>query len=162
MHIRDLTKLVVVGFLFSLLAACGGGGTSRDCAPTNPNCNDPEQIINVLGADGPMGNAVVELFRLSDFLGQPPSPPSLLDADARTDATGLATLTLKAADEDGSKPGDGPFLLRISSNGGTIDTTTGEAPAITSVSTIISAAQFHNRASTRFYATPFTLSLIHI
>ena len=156
MHIRDLTKLVVVGFLFSLLAACGGGGTSRDCAPTNPNCNDPEQTINVLGADGPMGNAVVELFRLSDFLGQPPSPPSLLDADARTDANGLATLTLKAADEDGSKPGDGPFLLRISSNGGTIDTTTGEAPAITSVSTIISAAQFANRASTRFYATPFT------
>ena len=156
MHIRDLTKLVVVGFLFSLLAACGGGGTSRDCVPTNPNCNDPEQTINVLGADGPMANAVVELFRLSDFLGQPPSPPSLLDADARTDANGLATLTLKAADEDGSKPGDGPFLLRISSNGGTIDTTTGEAPAITSVSTIISAAQFANRASTRFYATPFT------
>ncbi|MDG2078978.1 MAG: thrombospondin type 3 repeat-containing protein [Pseudomonadales bacterium] len=156
MHIRDLTKLVVVGFLFSLLAACGGGGTSRDCAPTNPNCNDPEQIINVQGADGPMANAVVELFRLSDFLGQPPSPPSLLDADARTDANGLATLTLKAADEDGSKPGDGPFLLRISSNGGTSDTTTGEAPAITSVGTIISAAQFANRASTRFYATPFT------
>jgi hypothetical protein len=82
MHIRDLSKLVVVGFLFSLLAACGGGGTSKDCAPTNPNCNDPEQIISVLGADGPMANAVVELFRLSDFLAQPPSPPSLLDADA--------------------------------------------------------------------------------
>ena len=156
MHIRDLSKLVVVGFLFSLLAACGGGGTSKDCAPTNPNCNDPEQIISVLGADGPMANAVVELFRLSDFLAQPPSPPSLLDADARTDATGLATLTLKAVDEDGGKPGDGPFLLRISSNGGTIDTTTGETPAITSVSTIISAAQFANRANTRFYATPFT------
>ena len=156
MHIRDLSKLVVVGFLFSLLAACGGGGTSKDCAPANPNCNDPEQIINVLGADGPMANAVVELFRLSDFLGQPPSPPSLLDADARTDASGLATLTLKAVDEDGGKPGDGPFLLRISSNGGTIDTTTGETPAITSVSTIISAAQFGNRANTRFYATPFT------
>ena len=156
MHIRDLSKLVVVGFLFSLVAACGGGGTSKDCAPTNPNCNDPEQIISVLGADGPMANAVVELFRLSDFLAQPPSPPSLLDADARTDATGLATLTLKAVDEDGGKPGDGPFLLRISSNGGTIDTTTGETPAITSVSTIISAAQFANRANTRFYATPFT------
>ena len=156
MHIRDLSKLVVVGFLFSLLAACGGGGTSKDCAPTNPNCNDPEQIISVLGADGPMASAVVELFRLSDFLAQPPSPPSLLDADARTDATGLATLTLKAVDEDGGKPGDGPFLLRISSNGGTIDTTTGETPAITSVSTIISAAQFANRANTRFYATPFT------
>ncbi|MDA7855744.1 thrombospondin type 3 repeat-containing protein [Pseudomonadales bacterium] len=156
MHIRDLSKLVVVGFLFALLAACGGGGTSKDCAPTNPNCNDPEQIISVLGADGPMANAVVELFRLSDFLAQPPSPPSLLDADARTDATGLATLTLKAVDEDGGKPGDGPFLLRISSNGGTIDTTTGETPAITSVSTIISAAQFANRANTRFYATPFT------
>jgi len=100
--------------------------------------------------------SVVELFRLSDFLAQPPSPPSLLDADARTDATGLATLTLKAVDEDGGKPGDGPFLLRIIANGGTIDTTTGETPAITSVSTIISAAQFANRANTRFYATPFT------
>ena len=89
-------------------------------------------------------------------MAQPPSSPALLDADARTDATGLATLTLKAVDEDGGKPGDGPFLLRISSNGGTIDTTTGETPAITSVSTIISAAQFANRANTRFYATPFT------
>ncbi|MBT8149272.1 MAG: hypothetical protein KJO24_05035, partial [Gammaproteobacteria bacterium] len=111
-----------------------------------------------MGADGPMANAVVELFRLADLLNEPPSAPNLLSASATTDANGLGSgLVLKAADQNGLVPGPGPFLLRISAGASTIDTTTGAAPAIRSVSTVITASAYASRTgSTRFYATPFT------
>ncbi|MGB5326106.1 MAG: hypothetical protein WBN40_11875, partial [Pseudomonadales bacterium] len=106
-----------------------------------------------------MAFAIVELFRLSDYLSSPLGAPNLVESSVRSDATGLASgVRLKQSDANGAPAGPGPFVLQVRVDPGlTIDTTTGVEPAVKTVRTIITSADFAARdANTQFYATPLT------
>ncbi|MBT8151474.1 MAG: thrombospondin type 3 repeat-containing protein, partial [Gammaproteobacteria bacterium] len=159
MFLRNTARLAALGLLSFILVACGGSSSSTSCASVNANCNDPVQSFNALGADGPMAFAIIELFRLSDYLLSPIGAPNLLDASARSDANGQALgLNISQSDGNGNPPGAGPFVLQVRVDAGTtLDTTTGSEPVIKAVRSIITAADFAARSDTTFfYATPLT------
>ncbi|NNM10588.1 MAG: hypothetical protein HKO60_01535, partial [Pseudomonadales bacterium] len=159
MFLRNTARLAALGLLSFILVACGGSSSSTSCASVNANCNDPVQSFNALGADGPMAFAIIELFRLSDYLLSPIGAPNLLDASARSDANGQALgLNISQSDGNGNPPGAGPFVLQVRVDAGTtLDTTTGAEPVIKAVRSIITAADFAARSDTTFfYATPLT------
>ncbi len=119
-----------------------------DIADEEPN--DPAiqfyPRISVMGIDGPMANAVINVYKLQDYLANTTS----FVASAVSDNVGFADGLLMTGDS-----GNGPFVVEVSSEAATIDTTTGAQPVIGVVRTIVTEEQYGGD-QTRFYATPLT------
>lgn len=119
-----------------------------DIADEEPN--DPAiqfyPRISVMGIDGPMANAVINVYKLQDYLANTTS----FVVSAASDNVGFADGLLMTGDS-----GNGPFVVEVSSEAATIDTTTGAQPVIGVVRTIVTEAQYGSD-QTRFYATPLT------
>lgn len=167
MRFISLAKLAATSMVLGFLASCGGSSSSSGCLANDLSCQGTPETINALGSDGPLANAVVEVFRLQDYLNGAPAPENLvLEAGTLSGSDGLINnLELKLT------AGTGPFVLQVSANpaGGTIDTTTGLEPVITSVRTIIRSNDFGQRNDemihpngVRFYATAFTTMAIDL
>ncbi|MDG2035493.1 MAG: thrombospondin type 3 repeat-containing protein, partial [Pseudomonadales bacterium] len=149
MCLRTLAKFCAIGVSVFVLAACGGGsGSSSD-----PAAPETGNTISVFGSDGPMAGADVAVYDLQAYLDNSTTAESLLAAPAMTDAvTALADdleLSLDA--------GLGPYMVVITANGTTTDLSTGVAPAISEVKTIVTSL-----SDARTYATPLTTIAVAI
>lgn len=154
MRLRTLGKIISAGFFVTVLAACGGGGSNSGCSADNPDCNTGQlgATINALGVDGPLLDAAVDVFALQDYLDSGTGAPSLLTSAIRSNATTGLIDNL----ELNSSAGVGPFVLVVTADGATTDLTTGAAPVLGSVTTIITAAEYARTPQPRFYATGLT------
>ena len=148
MFLRSWAKYFVVSFFVLALAACGRGSSNQDIA--SPETGN---TISILGSDGPMAGAIVAVYRLGDYLTDPEKAVNQLVAEVTTTSidTALAdNLELKL------NAGLGPFMVvvKAAEDDSTIDLTTGNAPVINEVKTIVSQEDF--LTGVRFYATPLT------
>lgn len=120
------------------------------CDVADEEPNDPAiqfyPRISVMGVDGPMANAVINVYKLQDYLATTTS--SL--ASAMSDNLGFADGLLMTGDSS-----NGPFVVEVSTEVATIDTTTGAQPVIGVVKTIVTEEQYGGDQA-RFYATPLT------
>lgn len=142
MH-RPIAKLSSVFLPMLLVVGCGGGSSSPGVSPPPP----PPVQITVLGAGvkGPLTGAQVVVFSIdetvSDWKGVEIDTGETDNAAAIIDLEIPATVT-------------GLVLLEFTADGDTIDITTGLAPALTVVRTIVDASRIS--AGDSIYATPLT------
>jgi hypothetical protein len=153
-----LNKLILLCTLATLVQACGDGSSSNSNTPTNSTTTPspptniappaaPEATTPISGSavKGPLVGALVQAHEfdpsaenfIGDLLdvGETGPDSAVTDVAIPTSYTGIVILVV-TADED------------------TIDLTTGEAPVITRLTTVISAAQLS--AQIPIYATPLT------
>ena len=141
------SQLVLFCTLIMLLQACGGGVSTPNPPVDDPPTTSSESTTEISGSavKGPLIGAIVQAHQFSasaeNFIGD------LLD----TGETG----------SDGAIRGveipdsyTGTVVLVVTADADTLDLTTGEAPVITRLITIISADQLS--AETPIYATPLT------
>ena len=141
-----LQNFSFVLFCFFALSACDfNSSSSSEREKGNP--------ISIMGVDGPMAGADVEVYDLQAYLDNSDTAPSLLYRPAITNpVTALADdleLQLDA--------GLGPYLVVVTANSTTIDLTTGEAPVVREVKTILQLLD-----DSRIYATPLTSLAVDI
>ena len=146
MRLGLIQKLSVIATFAVALSACDFD--SQD-TPEREQGNP----IDIMGVDGPMAGADVEVYDLQAFLDDPSAAGSLLFQPATTDpVTALADdieLTLDA--------GVGPFMIVVTANATTTDLTTGEAPVVGEVKTILNLLD-----DGRVYASPLTSLAVDI
>ena len=63
MCLRSLAKYFTVSFFVLVLTACGSSSSNQD--GTSP---ETQNTISILGSDGPMAGAKVEVFVLAEYL----------------------------------------------------------------------------------------------
>jgi hypothetical protein len=139
-------------FCFFALSACDFNSSSSSSS-SNSSEREKGNPINIMGVDGPMAGADVEVYDLQAYLDNSDTAPSLLYRPAITNpVTALADdleLQLDA--------GLGPYLVMVTANSTTIDLTTGEAPVVREVKTILQLLD-----DSRIYATPLTSLAVDI
>ena len=138
---------------FSFVIFCFFALTACDFNSNNSSEREKGNPISIMGVDGPMAGADIEVYDLQDFLDDPNAASSLLYQPATTDIiTALADdieLTLNA--------GVGPFMVVVTANATTTDLTTGEAPVVGEVKTILNLLD-----DGRVYASPLTSLAVDI
>ncbi len=131
------------------LSACGGGGGGGDDDPVVVTSSP--KTINGGGVKGPLANAVVTAFKFDpaqpDFKGVVVATGTTNSAAA---ITGLALPT----------PLNPPYILEFTSNPGTTDITTGVAPVIATMRTVITQSLLDSGG--QIYATPLTTMAVDI
>lgn len=130
-----MLKTVSVGVtLLILLAGCGGGSGSSSPATSQP---PPPSSLSGAGVKGPLTDAQVTAYLVDptaqDFKG------TLLD-EGTTDANAMIVDLAIAGDTEGL------VLLEFTSTADTVDITTGEAPLLSALRTIVDAQQIHSGA----------------
>ena len=134
-----LNRLLIV-MLTLLLTACGGGGGGV-----------PSEAVTGGAVKGPLANAVVTAYALNTgFAGffDPDNPVASGVTDARAALSGLA-LPL---------PLTPPYILVVGSDANTVDLTTGSAPVITTLRTVLTGEMLTalQAGTEKNYATPLT------
>ena len=146
-------KVLIITLLTIFLLACG-----QDVEIDERKVQD---TINVMGVDGPMANASINIYKLQDYLN---------NFSATTNATSTAGLTPVASGISDSlgmldslpmdlNSGNGPFLIEVTSNPTTIDLTTNQYPVVDTVRSIITSDQYGGDRN-RFYATALTTLVV--
>jgi hypothetical protein len=153
-----LNKLILLCTFAALVQACGDGSSSNSSTPTNatttpsPPANiappaAPEATTAISGSavKGPLIGALVQAHefdpRAENFIGD------LIDAGETGSDSAVTGVEIPASYT-------GTVILVVTADEDTIDLTTGEAPVITRLTTVISAAQLS--AQIPIYATPLT------
>lgn len=81
MCLRSLAKYFTVSFFVLVLTACGSSSSNQD--GTSP---ETQNTISILGSDGPMAGAKVEVFVLAEYLTDSDNDENVLaDETAITD-----------------------------------------------------------------------------
>ena len=127
-----LAALVAIG-----LSACGGGGGGND-GPTS-------QGVGGGGVKGPLANATVTAYAFDA------SAAGFKGAVVDTGTTGADT---KITGLSLPLPLTPPYILEFTSTSGTTDITTGQAPVITTMRTVLTQALLDSGED--IYATPLT------
>ena len=140
--------LLVVGILS--LAACSGGGSSSSSAPPASGGSTSTSISGG-GVKGPLAGAVVTVYAV-DY-----SAPDFKGAVVGTGSTNaqaqIQNLSLPF-------PLNPPYILEITSDADTTDITTGMAPVITTMRTVITQSLLDG--GEQIYATPLTTMAVDI
>ena len=142
-------RLSLVAVCISFLVACGSSNTES----TKPTDSTSHNSLSVMGVDGPMAGADVDVFDLQAYLDDSLAAPSLLLSPATTDSVSALAENIDLIESAGS----GPFIVTVTANAFTIDLTTGLSPVIGSVSTIIPELN-----DNRVYASPLTTLAVAI
>ena len=142
-------RVSLMAVCISFLVACGGSNTESSKSTDSTSHNS----LSVMGVDGPMAGADVDVFDLQAYLDDAQSAPSLLLSPSITDSDSALAENLALIESAGS----GPFIVIVSANASTIDLTTGLPPVISSVSTIIPEL-----SDNRVYASPLTTLAVTI
>lgn len=138
-----------------VLSGCGsgsgdGGSGTPGPAPSNPDPAPTGLSVDGGAVKGPLVNATVEAFRLdystADLRGE------LIDSGTTDDAARFAGLELGLE--------QAPVLIVVSANSDTLDLTTGAAPVITKLQTVLTASQLQDGIP--IYATPLTSIAVSI
>ncbi|MEM0910515.1 MAG: thrombospondin type 3 repeat-containing protein, partial [Pseudomonadota bacterium] len=171
---RLFLRLTLVVFIASSITACGGGGGSSDSpeptrspaptpapaptptpAPAPPppqdngndgdGQNDTVHIVSGSGVKGPLANAMVRVYEVdpnqSDFRGT-------LIAESSTDNQA------KIENLEVSDSLAGPFIIEFTAVDETVDLSTGIAPFLGTLSTIVTKTEISSEQP--IYATPLT------
>lgn len=137
---KSLSRILstsLTAFVALALAACGGGGGSNGTTQT--------QSIGGGGVKGPLANAIVTAYAFdASAAGFKGAVIDTGSTDTSAKITGLA-LTL---------PLTPPYILEFTSDSGTTDITTGMAPVITTMRTVLTQALIDSGEDV--YATPLT------
>ncbi len=162
MQYLGLSGVIARAFLFSLvmglLSACGDSAlpTSPD-TPTTPDTPTPEEnkfSVSPTGVDGPMLNADVSVYKVD--ISQPGfKGGAAIDTGTTNAATGVTEGISITAPADNDY-----FLFEFTSNANTKDMTTGQAPVLSALRTIISGKII--KAGTPFYATSLTTVAVQV
>lgn len=142
---------VVLALSAAVLAACGGGGGSDPVPVSKPSAPSGTTVTGT-AVKGPLVNATVKAY-VADY-----TAPDLIGAAAPVDTgttNGQAQITGIALD-----PAGAPYIVVVEANAGTTDLTTGAAPVITRMKTIITADMLNS--STPVVATPLTSMAVEV
>ncbi len=140
-------KSVLFTALFLILASCGGGGGGGGTTTPPPPPPPPTPPISIAGGGikGPLINADVRVYNLNysaaGFKG------GLVDSGTTDDTSAITGLDLPV-------PTTAPYFLEVTSNANTRDITTGVAPIISKMRTVITQAMLDGEDPV--YATPLT------
>ncbi len=151
MHHR-VTKLISVLLPLLLVAGCGGGSSSTRQTTPPPS---PPPVVQVPllggGVKGPLASASVAIFAIdttaSDWKG------AQIDT-GETDATAAIT-DLEIPDTT-----SGPVLLEFTADADTLDITTGAAPVLTVMRTVVDASRV--TAGDSIYGSPLTTLAVEV
>jgi hypothetical protein len=148
MHKLSVVKSFGLAIVFLGLSACGGGGGSNDDSTTPITSS---RNVSGGGVKGPLANAIVKVYALdaskSDFKG----------AEAATASTNASAAIVGLALPFPVTP---PYILEFTSDPGTTDITTGAAPVITTMRTVITQSLLDS--GEQIYATPLTTMAVDI
>mgnify|MGYP003651683421 CR=1 FL=1 len=139
---KKIFKASATACAVALLTACGGGGGSSSSGNT--------MSLGGSAVKGPLANALAEVYSAD------PSADSLQGTLIQSGSTS-AEAAFSGINLD---PTDAPFLLVVTADSDTVDITTGEAPVITRLSTIITQSALEN--GTPIYATPLTSMAVQV
>jgi len=153
-----VNKLIIFLFVISGLSACGGGGGGSSNnpvpTPTTPPVTPPaptSQDVTGGGVKGPLANAVVTVFVFdatqTGFKG------ATVATGATDNAAAITGLALPF-------PISPPYIMEFTSNAGTTDITTGLAPVISTLRTVITQTLLDK--GEQIYATPLTTMAVDI
>ena len=138
-NLRLVKSFGLVIFLIGLTACGGGGGGGDDATSTT------SRSVSGGGVKGPLANAIVTVYAVdptsADFKG---TAVATATTDASAAIVGLAL----------PFPVTPPYILEFTSDAGTTDITTGAAPVITTMRTVITQALLDS--GRQIYATPLT------
>ena len=124
------------------LAACSGGGGGGLATGTT---------ISGGGVKGPMANATVTVYAFD--AGQPGFKGAAVGSGTTDSSAAISGLSLPF-------PLNPPYILEFTVNAGTTDITTGQAPVITSLRTVITQAMLDK--GEQIYATPLTTMAVDL
>ncbi|WP_445359972.1 PQQ-binding-like beta-propeller repeat protein [Microbulbifer sp. EKSA005] len=145
-------KLGLAGLAAVLLIGCGGGGSS-DSSPEPDPTPIPPVTYSLSGAavKGPLSFAAYKIhevsFEAEDLKG---------DVVASGETTELGEFTEESLD----LPGNGYYLIEFLASDATIDLTTGMAPILPSLSTIVESEALEK--SQDIFATPLTTIVVDL
>ncbi|MCP5178294.1 MAG: thrombospondin type 3 repeat-containing protein [Pseudomonadales bacterium] len=146
---RQISVTACLFLLTTVLGACGDGGGGATGVPDAGN--DAPPILGISGSpvDGPMAGAAVSVYRVdtaaSGLRG------ALLDEGETNARAALSGLEIAESET-------GPLLIEVTADADTIDLTTGEAPIIAAVKTVVPVSAL----SGDVYATPLTTMAVDL
>ena len=153
-----LLKLTVSSFLIVSLISCGGGGggsddndatTTTPTTPTTPTTSSTS--VSGGGVKGPLANAIVTAYAFD------PTKTGFKGVVAGSATTNASAAIVGLALPFPVTP---PYILEFTSDAGTTDITTGTAPVITTMRTVITQALLDS--GQQIYATPLTTMAVDI
>lgn len=148
--IRILLKGTLLAPLVLALSACGGDDYQKEY--------DRDYTILGGGVDGPLTNASVAMYALLDSSGS--HVVYSVAAPGTAVATGTTDQTAQIEDmllNDGVNP---PYILEFTGTASTIDLTTGEAPALNVLRTLVTQDMLDQGRPV--YASPLTTIAVNI
>ena len=116
-----------------------------DDYPNDPTASSGNRI-NIMGVDGPMAGADIEVYDLQSYITDSSIASSLLFVASTSNGNAVADGLLLTPDA-----GVGPFMVVVTANEATTDLSTGELPVVSEVTTIVTLL-----SDARVYATPLT------
>jgi len=154
-RLRQLVLTVVYTLGILGIVASGGGGGSDDDEPvtTTPTTTPTtsSKAISGGGVKGPLANAIVTVYAFdSTKAGFKGATVATATTDASAAIVGLAL----------PFPVTAPYILEFTSDAGTTDITTGAAPVISTMRTVITQALLDS--GEQIYATPLTTMAVDI
>ena len=142
-----LVRPLILLILTVALSACGGGGGGG----TAPAAAPAGGAIAGGGVKGPLANAIVTVY-LYDAT-QPGFKGAVVATGSTNAAAAITGLSLPL-------PVTPPYIMEFSSGAGTTDITTGLAPVITTLRTVITQALLDT--GEQIYATPLTTMAVDL
>lgn len=148
---HPFAKITSVVLPLLLVAGCGGGSST----PTPPPIVPPPPVVQIPllggGVKGPLASAQVTIFSIDATAGD--WKGSQIDA-GETDAS-AAIIGLEIPETT-----SGPVLLEFTADADTLDITTGAAPVLTVMRTVVDASRV--TAGDSIYASPLTTLAIAV
>src|SRR5690606_24968840 len=147
MSVSKVRLPVVLALSAAVLAACGGGGGSSSGGGGVVGAS-----VEGVAVKGPLVNATVKAYAVdygaSDLIGAA-APVDTGTTNSRAQITGVNL-----------DPAGAPYVVVVEADADTLDLTTGAAPVITLMKTIITADMLNN--STPVVATPLTSLAVEV
>lgn len=147
MSVSKVRLPVVLALSAAVLAACGGGGGSSSGGGGVVGAS-----VEGVAVKGPLVNATVKAYAVdygaSDLIGAA-APVDTGTTNSRAQITGVNL-----------DPAGAPYVVVVEADADTLDLTTGTAPVITRMKTIITADMLNN--STPVVATPLTSMAVEV
>lgn len=149
-YLHTARQTAITLFLAALLVSCGGDDYQRDM--------DRNYVLSGRGLDGPMTNANVAVYALLDVGGanvvySTTTPGSAL-------VTGVTDNNAKFAGLEFKNASNPPYIVEFTATASTVDLTTGVAPVLPTVRTLVTEDMLKSGAA--IYGTPLTTLAIEI
>ncbi|MDH5447108.1 MAG: Ig-like domain-containing protein [Gammaproteobacteria bacterium] len=135
---------LTVGLVF-ILQGCGGGGGGGAPAPDIKQPPATPRSVDGGGVKGPLSNAVVTAYAVDT--SQAGFKGAVIDTATTNDSAAIEGLELPV-------PLTPPYILEFTSDAGTTDITTGAAPVISTLRTVVTQAMLDGGIA--IYASPQT------